>query len=91
MGERLTVVVEDGVSGLLVQLAGSSRRQGEYLSGLIRAAWENEQAGLAGQAGDMDREALRLQVLGLAGQVKMLEGRLLRIEGQLAAVMAGQS
>lgn len=87
MGERLTVVLEDGISELLIELAGSSRRQGEYLSGLIRAAWENEQAGLAG---DMDREGLRLQVLGLAGQVKMLEGRLLRVEGQLAALMAEQ-
>ena len=88
MGERLTVVLDDGISELLIELAGSSRRQGEYLSGLIRAAWENEQAGLTG---DMDREGLRLQVLGLAGQVKMLEGRVLRIEGQLAAVMAAEA
>ncbi len=78
-------MLDDGISDQLIELAGSSRRQGEYLSGLIRAAWENEQAGMAG---DMDREGLRLQVLGLAGQMKMLEGRLLRIEGQLAALIA---
>ena len=85
MGERLTIVLDDGMSELLIKLAGSSRRQGEYLSGLIRAQWENQQAGLTG---DIDREGLRLQVLGLAGQVKMLEGRLIKVEGTLAALMA---
>ena len=39
----------------------------------------------------MDHEALRLQVLGLSGQVKMLEGRLLQVERQLAAVIADLS
>ena len=85
MGERLTVVLEDGVSAMLVELAGSSRRQGEYLSGLIRAAWENKQAGLL--AGT-DQEALRLQLGGLAGQMRALEGRMLKAESTLAALIA---
>ena len=31
---------------------------------------------------------MRLQVMGLIGQVKMLEGRLLTVERELAAVIA---
>ena len=57
MGERVTVVLDDGASELLLKLAGSSRRQGEYLSGLIRAAWEYESAG---SSVEVDREACLL-------------------------------
>lgn len=86
MGERLTIVLDDGMSELLLKLAGSSRKQGEYLSGLIRAAYEGSKS-IGGD--DLDREALRLQVMGLTGQVKMLEGRLLIVERELAAMIAG--
>ena len=85
VGERITVVLDDGVSELLLKLAGSSRRQGEYLSGLIRAAWEYESAG---SNAELDREALRLQVMGLAGQMKALDGRLLQVERELATMIA---
>ena len=85
MAERLTVSLDDGMSDLLLKLAGSSRKQGEFLSNLIRAAWEGSRA-VGGE--ELDREALRLQVLGLIGQVKMLEGRLLTVERELAAVIA---
>jgi hypothetical protein len=85
MGERLTVVVDDGISDMLLKLAGSSRQQGRYISGLVRAAWQNDQAG---SAADLDFEGLRLQVLALAGQHKMLEGRLLVVEKELAALIA---
>ena len=85
MGERLTVVLDDGVSEMLLELAPSSRRQGEYLSKLIRAAWENDRAG---SSLEVDREALRLQVIGLSGQVKALEGRVMQVERELVAQRA---
>jgi len=85
MGERLTVVVDDGISEILLKLAGSSRQQGKYLSGLVRAAWANEQAG---SSGDLDFEGVRLQVMALSGQAKTFEGRLLTVEKELAAMIA---
>lgn len=85
MGERLTVVLDDGVSEMLVSLAGSSRRQGEYLSKLIRAAWENE---IAGSAAEVEREGLRFHLHGLSGQMKALEGRVMQVERELAALIA---
>ena len=85
MGERLTVVLDDGASEMLLKLAPSSRRQGEYLSKLIRAAWENDRAG---SSLEVDREAPRLQVHGLSGQMKALEGRVMQVERELAAMIA---
>lgn len=81
----LTIVLDDGVPDLLIELAGSSRKQGGFLSKLIRAAHDN-----AGAMGSemMNVEGLRLQILGIAGQQKAVEGRLLNVERQLAAIMA---
>lgn len=88
MGDRVTVVLDDGIADLLIELAGSSRKQGGYLSKLIRAAHENAGA-LNSEIANY--EGLRLQVLGLAGQQKAVEGRLLQIERQLSAMMADVS
>lgn len=82
MLERLTVSVKEGIGDKLIALAGSSRKQGDYLSGLINAVWENSQVPTTGE---LDVEALRLQGLGLAATVKMQEARLLRLEGLIAA------
>ncbi|MCB9150719.1 MAG: hypothetical protein H6641_18350 [Caldilineaceae bacterium] len=84
MSERLTVMVEDGITEKLIELAGSSRKQGEYINKLVNNAW----AGMQDTDADLDVEALRLQLLGLSGQHKALEGRVLRLESQLSAVMA---
>ena len=84
MGERLTVVVDDGITEKLVELAGSSRKQGEYINKLVQNAW----AGAQDIDSELDVEALRLQLLGLSGQHKGLEGRVMRLETQIAALMA---
>jgi len=84
MGERITIVLDDGVSEKLITLAGSSRKQGEFLSDLVRGAWDNRQAISEG----LDVESLRYQFLGMAANVKQVEGRLLQVERQLAAVIA---
>ncbi len=83
--ERLTISVEDGIGAMLIELAGGSRRQGEYITRLVRAAWEMEQAGkIAG----VELEGVRLQVAGLSGKVTTIDGRLLSVEAQVAAMIA---
>lgn len=84
MGERVTIVLDDGISEKLVELAGSSRKQGDFLSDLVRAAWENRQ--VIGEG--LDIESLRYQFLGLAANVKAIEGRLLQVERQTSAMIA---
>lgn len=85
MGERLTVVLNDGAGEKLQELAGGSRRQGEFISKMIEAAWEGQHS----MNGDeLNVETLRLQLMGMAGQVKSHEGRILQLEHQVAAMMA---
>ena len=76
MSERLTVVLEDGVSEQLVKLAGGSRKQGEYLSRVIRALYAGELEAHEGA----ELEQMRLALSGLAGKLKEVEGRLLQVE-----------
>lgn len=84
MSERLTVVIEDGVGAMLLALAGSSRKQGEYLSKLVRAIYAGEIEMKAGS----DLESLKLSFAGMIGRQKELEARVLQIERELAAVIA---
>jgi hypothetical protein len=78
MAQRITIMLDDDAAGMLPRLAGSSRKQGEYLSGLIRAAAANAEHPPAA-----DLDGLRLQVSLLAGQVAGLAGRLSALESQL--------
>ena len=76
MSERLTVVLEDGVSEMLVKLAGGSRKQGEYLSRMIKSLY----AGSLEVHEGAELEQMRLALAGMAGKLKELEGRLLQLE-----------
>ena len=76
MSERLTVVLEDGVPEMLVKLAGGPRRQGEYLTRVIKALYAGEMAIHEGA----EVEQMRLALVGLAGKVKEIDGRLLLVE-----------
>lgn len=59
---------------MLIELTSSTRRQGEYITRLVRAAWEMEQAGkIAG----VELEGVPFQVAGLSGKVTTVDGRLL--------------
>lgn len=84
MSERITVVLDDGISAMLLKLAGSSRKQGEYLSGMIRAMYAGEVEMRAGT----DLEQLRLSFSGMLGKQKELEGRVLQLEREVAAMIA---
>lgn len=86
MTERISLSVDDGVSGKLTEIAGGERRRGRWLSDVVNAAYENR----AIPPSSSDVETLRLTVVGLSGEVQMLEGRLLRAEQQLAALMASE-
>ena len=81
---RLNLSVEDDVPEKLATLAGSKRKQGQFLSSLIRAMHNGEAYALEG----MDVESLRLQLMGLSGQVKALEGRILKLEQTMAVFIA---
>jgi len=65
MSERLTIVVDDDVPSLLLELAGSSRKQGEYISTLVRAAYAN-----GGIPAVSDLDTLAMQVQGLIAGFK---------------------
>jgi hypothetical protein len=63
----------------------SPRKRGEFVSKLLI------EYGVADNEIDaIDIESMKLQVMGLASANRTLEGRVLRMEKQLAAVIAGQ-
>ena len=63
----------------------SPRRRGEFVSSLLI------QYGMADSGIEqIDVEGMKLQLMGLASANKTLEGRVLRLERQLAAMIAGR-
>jgi hypothetical protein len=83
MSKRINLMLTDEAYDKLMGLADSVNTRGKKVSELIMAAYE---MGTALDA--VDNETLRLQLMGLAGSVRQLEGRLLKVEAQLAAVIA---
>ena len=74
MGKRVTVVMDDDAAELLLHLAGSSRKQGLFLSELIRTAAAAQ--AVTGQAAGSELESLRQALQGLALEVMRLKARL---------------
>ena len=62
----------------------SPRRRGELVSRLLLAYGAGE-----GGIDTVDVEGVKLQMLGLSSANKTLEGRVLRLERQVSAMMAG--
>lgn len=81
---RINLMVGKDIPDKLSELAGGERKRGEYLTQLIRAIYAGQQEVSAGS----DFEQLRLGFAGMVGKQKELEGRVLRVEGQLSALMA---
>lgn len=79
-GQRVTLILDEGVDDLLVDLAGSPRKRGAYVSSLIRAAWDARQA----HETPIDIETLALTL-------KVVERRLDHVEDQVAAMIARSS
>jgi hypothetical protein len=61
---------------MLLKLAGSSRRQGEYLSRVIKSLYAGELEVHEGA----ELEQIRLALAGIAGKLKDHESRLLQLE-----------
>jgi len=83
MSERVTLVIDDGINAMLTELAGGERKRGQWVSDLVRAMYEQQE-----MAFSSDFETLKLGFAGMVGQQKQIEGRLLRVEQQLAALIA---
>lgn len=78
MSERLNLTVDDGISELLVKLAGSRNKMGETVSNLVRAASTAEQIPAAS-----DVETLRLMIMGLSAEIKLMKQQLTKAHRDL--------
>ena len=78
MTKRLAIYVEDDIPDLLLELVDGPRKQGEFISNLVRAVWENQQVNRGATL-----DSLRLQVLGLIAELQELKGRVITVEGKV--------
>src|SRR4051794_41059756 len=78
MLRRVSVQMDADAADLLVKLAGSPRRQGEYLSELVRAA-------ASGQANHEDAQlaTLRRQAINVANDLTRHAGELAALSNRL--------
>ena len=69
----------------MLEKQASPRKRGEFVSSLLI------QYGMADSGIEqIDVEGMKLQLMGLASANKTLEGRVLKLEKQVAAMMAGR-
>ena len=74
-----------GSAVAVLEKQASPRKRGEFVSGLL-VQYSAADAGI-----DMvDIEGLKLQMLGLSSANKSLEARVMKLERQLAAIIAGR-
>ena len=83
---RLNTVLDPDVIPMLDELAGGERKRGAMIGQLVRAAYAGQKSNA--DLRTMDVESLRLTVLGLNGRVQAVEGEIMRMQTQLAAVIA---
>lgn len=81
--KRMTVMIPESAYERLLAMAGSERKLGETVTGLIQNATD-----LGKATENLDLEGLRLQIIGLTGAMKGLESRQLQTERTLAALIA---
>ena len=83
---RLNLFLDEDAAQALEEMAGGERKRSEYLNNLLRTTYAARKA--SSDIRTMDVEALRLTVIGLAGRVQAVEGEMLHIQSQLAAMIA---
>jgi hypothetical protein len=83
---RVNLMLDSDVIDWLDFLAGGERKRGQYISQLIRNAYAAQRS--APDVREMDLDALRLMVQGLAGRVIAVEGEISNLRSQLAALIA---
>jgi len=81
--DRLNLIVDVGIPELLTQLAGGERKRGQWISRMVEAMHEQEDVALGS-----DVDVLRLGLGGLAGQVKGIDARVMRLEQTVSAMIA---
>jgi predicted transcriptional regulator len=81
MSTRLTIHVDDDIPTKLLELANGQRKQGDFISNLVRAAWSNQSV-----APGATLDGLRLQVIGLIAELQELKGRMAALEGKISRV-----
>lgn len=86
---RMNLTVDPDIPELLERLAGGRNLMGGYVSQMVRNMADGATA--AAEIDKLDRESMRLMIQGLAGRVAGLEGELLRLQSQLAALIADRS
>ena len=85
---RINLTVDPDIPDILERLAGGRNKMGDYISQMVR----NIAAGssTADEIEKLDREGMRLMIQGLSGRMVAVEGELMRVQSQLAAVIAGK-
>ncbi|MEZ4714394.1 MAG: hypothetical protein R3A44_44850 [Caldilineaceae bacterium] len=84
MTARINISVDDEIPALLRELAGSTRKQGEFVSGLIRAA----HSGHLRPTKENSLLDLNLQLSGQAGQIESLRTDVDTLKRQLEDIEA---
>jgi hypothetical protein len=79
MSKRLAVFVDDDIPDKLLELVDGPRKQGDFLSTLVRSAWENQQVSRGATL-----DSLRLQMVGLIAELHEVKGRVAAMEGKIS-------
>lgn len=77
MATRVTMSLDDEAAARLLELAGSPRKQGEFVSRLIHSVYENRETG---GEGIMASETLKLQLTGVVAELNLMRTRLAALE-----------
>ena len=79
MNRRITISMDAEAAERLLALAGSQRKQGEYLAKVVNSMYENQQTG----GSNLVVEDLRLRMLGLMAELNEVRGRVAVLEQKL--------
>lgn len=79
MNQRITISIDPEAAERLLELAGSSRKQGEYIAKVVNSMYENQQAG----GSNLVVEDLRLRMLGLMAELNEMRSRLAALETRM--------
>lgn len=86
---RINLTVDHDIPDVLERLAGGRNKMGDYVSQMVR----NMAAGAtaADEIEKLDREGMRLMIQGLSGRMVAVEGEMMRVQAQLAAIIASKA
>lgn len=76
MTKRLTISIDEETAERLRELAGSQRKQGEFISRMVNTIYENRETG----GSSLATEDLRLKMLGLTTELGDMRTRLAALE-----------